>query len=238
MNIIKTRLKQHLRFRRCLLFAPKSRTFLYLLILTLCAIILFEETLFYMRPYYLVDDPKYVFINNDYDYELPLKARPTCNPINSRDENVRVLIDHVAYPQVMPLNQNRKYNFTCLNSSNHRPLILLWNLFQGLPINELKDGPIESRYCPVTNCELTKDRRRLNESSYVLFHMRAPIDEFPKVRFSRQKWVYVIYESQQNCPMCTKLDGFFNLTATYRFIFLFSIRFKKSIRKIIKIQLI
>lgn len=202
----------------------KSRwtTFAQLVVLTLTGILLVQIGIVPMpKPYYLVDDPKYVFIDNDHDDKLldQFAARPACSPYNTPlIENVRVIVDNRIYPQVLPLNQNRHFNFTCLNSSAHRPLILVWNRFGGIPIMEIPDGPLHSPNCPVNNCEITKDRNRLNESSYVLFHMRSSIDGFPKYRFSRQKWVYLIYESPQNCAMCTRFDGFFNLSATYRYL--------------------
>lgn len=212
-----------LRLRRycpqtILLAKSRWKIFAQLVVLTLTGILLVQIGIVPMpKPYYQVDDPKYVFIDNDNDDKLlnQFAGRPACSPYNSPlTENVRVIVDNRIYPQVLPLNQNRHFNFTCLNSSAHRPLILVWNHFGDMM--NTPDGPLHSRNCPVNNCEITKDRTRLNESSYVLFHMRASVDGFPKYRFSRQKWVYVIYESPQNCAMCTRFDGFFNLSATYR----------------------
>lgn len=209
------------RLRRLGQTLIKSRlifTLLVLFVLATGGFTLAQLGLFTLpKPYYLVDDPKYVFIDNDHDDSLVRLARPACSPYNiPLVENVRIVIDNRIYPQVLPLNQNRHYNFTCLNSTRHRPVILVWNKFGGFPVNEIPDGRLHSPNCPVTNCEITKDPSRLNESTYVLFHMRAPIERFPSIRFSRQKWIYVIYESQQNCAMCTRLEGFFNLSATFR----------------------
>lgn len=188
-----------------------------------------------VKPYYLVDNPTYVFVDND--HLVPNVIRPTCSPYNiPRQENVKVTcqlsggssqgtnrkrvvkvkIDNEWYPERVPLHADRSLNFTCLSSSAYRPLILVWNRFGGIPLDEIPNGPIQLSNCPVTNCVISHDRRQLNESDYVLFHMRSRIDAFPWVRFSRQKWVYVVYESQQNCPMCTRLEGYFNLSATFR----------------------
>lgn len=46
--------------------------------------------------------------------------------------------------------------------------------------------------------------------------MRSRIDEFPAIRYSWQRWVYVVYESPQHCPMCHRFRGYFNLSATYK----------------------
>jgi alpha-1,3-fucosyltransferase len=46
--------------------------------------------------------------------------------------------------------------------------------------------------------------------------MRSRINGFPPFRFGLQRWIYVVYESAQHCPMCNKLNGFFNLSATYK----------------------
>lgn len=185
---------------------------------TIGLILVYKVALVVFKPYYLVDNPTYEFIDND--NELPLMRPANCNPFNPKPRSdVKIRIDGFDYPRVVPLHQQHdRYNFTCLNSSRSWPIILAWNLFGGLPLNDIGDGPLQSENCPVTNCIVTKDRRLLNRSSYVLFHMRAPIDQFPPVRFSRQKWVYVIFESQQNCPMCTKLDGFFNLSTTFKYL--------------------
>lgn len=169
------------------------------------------------KPYYLVDKPKYVFINND--AERPPLRPANCNPLKPKPwSNVTVRLDGFDYPRVKPLHQqHERYDFACLNSSRSWPIILAWNFFGGVPLRSIRNGPLQSTNCPVTNCLVTNDRQLLNRSTYVLFHMRAHIDEFPPVRFSRQKWVYVILESPQNCAMCTKLDGLFNLSVTYRY---------------------
>lgn len=223
------------RLRRCcvqqIVVKLRRATFTSLVLCVVCVLIAglillqWTDLIFKLKPYYLVDEPKYVFIDNDHNDSLVQQSRPACSPYNMpMPENVRVVIDNRIYPQVVPLNQNRHYNFTCLNSTRRRPLILVWNSFGGFPMHNIPDGPFKSENCPVNNCEITKDRGRVNDSSYVLFHMRAPIEKFPPIRFSRQKWVYVIYESQQNCAMCTQLEGYFNLSATFRCVNFYLLR--------------
>ena len=48
--------------------------------------------------------------------------------------------------------------------------------------------------------------------------MRSRIEELPLFRFDLQRWVYVIYESSQHCPLCgsSRFNGLFNLSATYK----------------------
>ena len=90
--------------------------------------------------------------------------------------------------------------------------------FTGLPLIPVKLGsqlPFEDLKCPVTNCELTDDRSKLEESSLVLFHLRNSIDYFPSKRPRNQRWVHIIYESPINCHLCDKYENTFNLSATY-----------------------
>jgi alpha-1,3-fucosyltransferase len=119
----------------------------------------------------------------------------------------------------LPLYNNETLNFTCLNSDSNIKTILLWNNFKGDPIFTYGEGvrePFKLNKCPVTNCELSTDRSKLNKSDFVLFHMRSRISDFPPFRFDLQRWIYVVYESAQHCPMCAKLNGVFNLSATYK----------------------
>lgn len=166
------------------------------------------------KPYYEIEYPHYTFI---LEPERPVLN--TCNPFNKNNNEFKVIIDGEQYPQKIPLFYNQSINFSCLNSNPKRKTILLWNKFGGLPnipIDAKKTGNflLES-YCPVTNCDFTSDQNKLNSSDMILFHMRSRIDKFPAFRFSNQKWVYLIYESQQHCPMCSKLDNLFNLSATF-----------------------
>jgi hypothetical protein len=171
----------------------------------------------FLHPYYLVDFPSYAFIAAEPSRKYPL---PSCDPfINTRDRaQFHVEINGYLYPKSVPFLQNKSINFTCLNSHLNVKKILLWNRLVGVPLMPIENGPLKSRRlkCPVSNCEITNVRAELNESDYILFHMRSPIHGFPELRLSHQKWVYVIYESQQHCPMCSRLDGLFNLSATFR----------------------
>jgi len=105
----------------------------------------------------------------------------------------------------------------------------MWNNFRGRPLTYQGEfierfvygvrKPFETMRCPVTNCELTNNRSRLNQSDMVMVHLRSPIDYLPSVesRKQSQKWVHVIYESPIHCHLCDDptFEGFFNLTASY-----------------------
>jgi len=71
-------------------------------------------------------------------------------------------------------------------------------------------------FFPVTNCLIISDRSQVTTADLVLFHMRSRISEFPPVRFSWQRWVYVVFESPQHCPMCCRFKNVFNMSATYK----------------------
>ena len=129
-----------------------------------------------------------------------------------------VIIDGIKYPNRLPLYENKTINFKCLNTSKNIKTILMWNKFNGLPHINYKYGirkPFELINCPVTSCELTNNRNKLDKSDLVLFHLRNNIDYFPNRTSASQKFVHVIYESPINCHLCDKYDDVFNSTASY-----------------------
>jgi len=76
--------------------------------------------------------------------------------------------------------------------------------------------PFNDNKCPVTNCQITNDRSKVGAADLVLFHIRSRINRFPPLRLSWQRWVYVVYESSQHCPMCHRFKNVFNMSATYK----------------------
>jgi len=79
--------------------------------------------------------------------------------------------------------------------------ILLWTKFKGLPflpnleeiiMNSQKSNVLEDFNCPVSNCKLTFDRNKLNESDMVLFHLRNKLEKHPESRRANQHWVSMI----------------------------------------------
>lgn len=134
-------------------------------------------------------------------------------------KNKQFEIDNKLYPNILPKYHNKTINFQCLNSQNNKKkTILLWTKFKGAPLIPLTYGyqkPFLDMKCPVTNCELTDDRSKINQSSLVLFHLRNSINYFPQHRPLNQRWVHIIYESPINCHLCDQYTDTFNLTATY-----------------------
>jgi hypothetical protein len=144
----------------------------------------------------------------------------TCD-LFTNEKNVQIRLDDVEYPQVVPLYENRSIDFNCLKKLSNRTqhkTILMWNRFYGLPLVSYEYGvrtPFANLNCPIVNCELTKNRSKLNESQLVLFHLRNEIDHFPRRTHLDQRFVHVIYESPVHCHLCNKFENQFNLSATY-----------------------
>jgi alpha-1,3-fucosyltransferase len=144
----------------------------------------------------------------------------SCNVFTNK-LNEKFKIDNKWYPSFVPSIYNKSLDLTCLNSKSKKlKTILLWNKFNGLPFLPVMYGikkPFEQLNCPVTNCELTNDRSRFSDSSFVLFHLRNKIDYFPnELRPKDQRWIHVIYESPLHCHLCDSYENIFNLTASYK----------------------
>ncbi len=145
-----------------------------------------------------------------------------CEPILRNSKQSFVEIDGDLYPKFVPLHLNQTINFTCLNMSKKIKKIFLWNKFFNSDSYEYGLGyrePFLRHNCPVTNCELINNRTRLNESDYVLVHMRDSYDQLPTYpeRNLKQKWIFVLYESpHHSSTFSAKIDDYFNLTSTYR----------------------
>ena len=130
-----------------------------------------------------------------------------------------VAIDNETYPKLTPLHNNPKINFSCLNTDNSSKVILLWTPWFTIPSFVYGIGfkkPFEINKCPVTNCEITNDRSRLNESSLIVFHMRDRVHQFTSFRTSKQRWIFYLHESPVYSCDYKKLNNLFNLSATYR----------------------
>ncbi len=88
-------------------------------------------------------------------------------------------MDGKYYPRYLPMFLNKSYNFTCLNQSNKTSWIKsiscwnsLWDEKDFHYGESIHDVFIKQR-CPVTNCETTSDKNRLNKSSMYLFYIEA-----------------------------------------------------------------
>ncbi len=99
---------------------------------------------------------------------------------------------------------------------------MFWNRFfvkhgwlYGLGARE----PFIRNKCPVINCELTNDIRRINESDLILIHAFPafdPISKLPSTRGPNERWVYVQYESPSIVGEFPDAPDVFNFTSTYR----------------------
>ena len=143
----------------------------------------------------------------------------TCSPFNYDKKNFFIKLDNETYPKSLPLYLNNTINFECLNSSKNNKLILLWTPFYekvsyGYGLGLMK--PFQINKCPISNCEITNNRSRLNESDFVLVHMRNSISDLPKYRPSKQRWIFNLYESPVHSPNFANYRNFFNYTSTYR----------------------
>lgn len=147
--------------------------------------------------------------------------KPTCNPINHNYIHKRFKIDNEIFPKSYPLYLNSSINFKCINSSSKNKIktILLWNGFFERPSYGFDFGrvePFKKNLCPVTNCELTNDRSRINQSDFVIVHMRNKIDPPPNYRPHFQRWVFALYESPVHSDNYSIYNGVFNLTSSFR----------------------
>jgi alpha-1,3-fucosyltransferase len=142
-----------------------------------------------------------------------------CSPFNLNRKNFFVKFYNQTYPKSLPLYLNQTINFECLNSSKNIKLILLWTPFYekvsyGYGLGLMK--PFQVNQCPISNCEITNDKSRLNQSDFVLVHMRNTLSNLPKYRPSKQRWIFNLYESPIHSPSFKKYRRFFNYTSTYR----------------------
>ena len=129
-----------------------------------------------------------------------------CAPLNELAEpTYSVELDGVRYPQVVPLHFNASLNFECLNRG---PLkrIYYWNRFWHSNAWEFGYGvrkPFKKFNCPVTNCEVTNDPAKFNESHVALIHSwnflknneYLRTNKFPAHKPSGQRWIFTYFES-------------------------------------------
>jgi hypothetical protein len=148
------------------------------------------------------------------------KSRPHCNPFIKTNKSGRIIIDGESYPKTNLLHQSNEINFECLNSNKKIKTILLWTPFLGdfayfYGLGERK--PFVENNCPVSNCELTSDKERINESDFIVFHMADKISSLPSHRSVNQRWIFMLYESPVNSKRITEhYHIHFNMTSTYK----------------------
>jgi alpha-1,3-fucosyltransferase len=151
-------------------------------------------------------------------------SKPDCSPFKSKDVQYTVEIDNVAYPQYVPNYFNLSINFTCLNSNKKAKTILYWNkLYNDLDHYKYglgKSKPFVENNCPVTNCEITHDRSRLDDADIVLVQVwrGGSHDPLPETRSNfNQRWAVFMVESPAYSNDLSSYNYFFNLSATYTY---------------------
>ena len=104
-------------------------------------------------------------------------------------------------------------------------LILFWTEYFSQPFTPTsehrKDAQHALNNCPFTNCVLTNQRRLVNRSSAVIFHIREladrPDKSVPLYRSPNQYYVFYLQEAPPHTGMLLdQYEDFFNLTFTYR----------------------
>jgi hypothetical protein len=140
-----------------------------------------------------------------------------CYPFLQISSQYIVLINGIKYPRSVPLYLNKSIDFECLKRNKHVYKILFWTKPSWL--NDANLGiskPFIDQNCPVTNCEITSDIKKLYQSELVITHMRDKIRKFPKYRHANQRWLFMLYESPVHSDFYGKYNGFYNMTSTYK----------------------
>ena len=146
------------------------------------------------------------------------ETQEICEPFNKITNSFNISIDGEIFPKFTPMFNNPKINYTCLNKNKSSKIILFWNNWFGDSTYDYGIGyetPFEKNRCPVTNCELVNDHKRLNESDLIVFHMRDPINQLPEYRRENQRWIFYLYESPVHSQSYEEYNNLFNLSATY-----------------------
>ena len=142
-----------------------------------------------------------------------------CDPVDPNYIQYSVELDGQIYPKTVLPHSNKSINFPCINNNPNATtkVILTWNDWWGKYYGYGKKTPFEANFCPVTNCEFTDDRQRLNESDLVIVHGLDPIQNEPTYRPPNQRWIFFFYESPFYSTNARGLSNeFFNYTSTYR----------------------
>ena len=157
-----------------------------------------------------------------------------CDIIHKDYKQYYYEFDGVKYPQYLYLSQNYSINFDCLNNTSPIKLILAWTKFYGTDnfgYGLGKVAPFKEHNCPVTNCELTRDKTRLNESDFVLVWLTDSLEqEIPKYRPEKQRWIGGVIESPVHTASFGQFNGVFNFTSDYQVESEFGINYESQKR--------
>ncbi|VVD04032.1 unnamed protein product [Leptidea sinapis] len=140
---------------------------------------------------------------------------------------IRVLIyKHILTHKESAFKNISEGNYSVSIENNNMKYILQWTSKSRPPFYHMGEGNsafIENK-CKYTNCYVTDDRNYFpNETDFdaIAFNGMdvsgiSPA-QIPKLRSTKQKYVFGAMESADNFPLCAQyLDGFFNWTWTYR----------------------
>jgi hypothetical protein len=122
-----------------------------------------------------------------------INKKNDCEPLNKESKQYTVNINGETYPKVVYLHENKSINFDCLNKKKENKIIFIATRTYILAMAGYKpslDNPFKSYNCPITNCQVTYDKDKLNKSNLVLFEMwPETIHKFiPKHRYLNQKY--------------------------------------------------
>lgn len=154
-------------------------------------------------------------ITNIKDKEVDSKS---CDPIDRNFKQYSVDFNGIIYPRYLLRNQNYSNNFDCFNKKHENKVILAWNSFYGsknFGYGIGKNQPFINNNCPVTNCELTNDKSRLNEADYAMVLVSDSFDKLPVERASKTRWVWMLIESPYYQRTYGHLNGLFNYTSDF-----------------------
>jgi hypothetical protein len=169
------------------------------------------------------------FISNNYNQYNPIQAQDPiinffenekretneCAIIKKDVKQYTVKIDGSVYPKRVPLHLNKSIDFDCLQKrSKNIKKILVWNNWWGK--KEYGTGiatPFKKNNCPITNCELTDDKKTINDADFVIVHAMDPADPIPKNKPSNQRWIIAWHESPSYAVLHT--NYLFNYTSSF-----------------------
>ena len=159
-------------------------------------------------------------ILNGLNVVLKTEYETDCNIINRNYSQYYHVFDGIQYPQHIQLYQNNSINFECLNRKSSTKTIFALNKFYGKDdfaygLGKIK--PFVKNHCPITNCELTNNLKKLNQSQFIVVSLTDKLDENIRIaRSFRQRWVAVILESQINYPNLDQFNNAFSFTADFK----------------------
>lgn len=116
-----------------------------------------------------------------------------CEPILIENKQYKVTIDGETYPKITYLHENKSINFDCLKKNENNKIIFVTTRTYIIAMGykpSILENPFKSYNCPISNCQITYDKEKLNKSHLVLFEMwPETIHKFiPKHRYLNQKY--------------------------------------------------